>query len=115
MAATTAIAIVTIHWTGSTLKMIVIRIANPAARSHSTPAIPSLFISASLTVQRHGRGVAGFLPGRSVGVYGVDYCVRRRLASVARDVKTRRGLTKEGVVDAALRAADEGGLEAVSL
>jgi AcrR family transcriptional regulator len=34
---------------------------------------------------------------------------------VARDVKTRRGLTSERVVDAALRAADEGGIEAVSL
>jgi AcrR family transcriptional regulator len=31
------------------------------------------------------------------------------------DVKTHRGLTTERVVDAALRAADEGGIEAVSL
>ena len=31
------------------------------------------------------------------------------------DVKARRGLTTERVVDAALRAADEGGIEAVSL
>jgi len=31
------------------------------------------------------------------------------------DVKTRRGLTPDRVVDAALRAADEGGIEAVSL
>ena len=35
--------------------------------------------------------------------------------SVARDVNTQRGLTTERVVDAALRAADEGGIEAVSL
>ena len=35
--------------------------------------------------------------------------------SVARDVKTQRGLTTERVVDAALLAADEGGIEAVSL
>jgi AcrR family transcriptional regulator len=34
---------------------------------------------------------------------------------MARDVKAHRGLTRERVVDAALRAADEGGLEAVSL
>jgi AcrR family transcriptional regulator len=34
---------------------------------------------------------------------------------VARDVKPQRGLTTERVVDAALRAADEGGIEAVSL
>jgi len=34
---------------------------------------------------------------------------------MARDVKAHRGLTTERVVDAALRAADEGGLEAVSL
>jgi AcrR family transcriptional regulator len=34
---------------------------------------------------------------------------------MVRDVKARRGLTTERVVDAALRAADEGGLEAVSL
>jgi AcrR family transcriptional regulator len=32
-----------------------------------------------------------------------------------RDVKTHRGLTTEGVVDAALRLADEGGIEAVSI
>ena len=34
---------------------------------------------------------------------------------MARDVKAHRGLTTERVVDAALRAADEGGIEAVSL
>ena len=34
---------------------------------------------------------------------------------MARDVKAQRGLTTERVVDAALRAADEGGIEAVSL
>ena len=34
---------------------------------------------------------------------------------MADDVKTHRGLTTERVVDAALRAADEGGIEAVSL
>jgi AcrR family transcriptional regulator len=34
---------------------------------------------------------------------------------MAEDVKTRRGLTTERVVDAALRAADEGGIEAVRL
>jgi AcrR family transcriptional regulator len=34
---------------------------------------------------------------------------------VDEDVKTRRGLTTERVVDAALRAADEGGVETVSL
>ena len=34
---------------------------------------------------------------------------------MAGDVKTHRGLTRDLVVDAALRAADEGGLEAVSL
>jgi AcrR family transcriptional regulator len=34
---------------------------------------------------------------------------------MADDVKARRGLTTDRVVDAALRAADEGGLEAVSL
>jgi len=32
-----------------------------------------------------------------------------------RDVKTHRGLTTEGVVDAALQLADEGGIEAVSI
>jgi AcrR family transcriptional regulator len=32
-----------------------------------------------------------------------------------RDVKTHRGLTTEGVVDAALQLADEGGMEAVSI
>jgi len=34
---------------------------------------------------------------------------------MADDVKTHRGLTTERVVDAALRAADQGGIEAVSL
>ncbi len=34
---------------------------------------------------------------------------------MVRDVKAHRGLTTERVVDAALRAADEGGIEAVSL
>ena len=34
---------------------------------------------------------------------------------MAGDVKTHRGLTRDLVVDAALRAADEGGIEAVSL
>ena len=34
---------------------------------------------------------------------------------MAQDVKTRRGLTTERVVDAALRAADQDGVEAVSL
>ena len=34
---------------------------------------------------------------------------------MARDVKAHRGLTTEHVVDAALRAADEGGIEAISL
>jgi AcrR family transcriptional regulator len=34
---------------------------------------------------------------------------------MARDVKAHRGLTTELVVDAALRAADEGGIDAVSL
>ena len=46
-AATTPTAMVTTHWTGSILKMSVIAIANPAAASHTAPAIPSLFISAS--------------------------------------------------------------------
>ena len=34
---------------------------------------------------------------------------------MSRDVKTHRGLTTEGVVDAALQLADEGGIEAVSI
>lgn len=34
---------------------------------------------------------------------------------VPRDVKTHRGLTTEGVVDAALQLADEGGIQAVSI
>jgi TetR/AcrR family tetracycline transcriptional repressor len=61
------------------------------------------------------RPSSGLALSQHVQIYGVDRRVRRRLASVADDVKTHRGLTTERVVDAALRAADEGGIEAVSL
>src|SRR3990172_5170668 len=57
-AATTPTAVVTTHWTGSALNMSVIAIANPAATSHTAPAIPSLFISASHAVPPHSHASA---------------------------------------------------------
>lgn len=48
-------------------------------------------------------------------VYGVDTRIRRRLTTVADDVKARPGLTTKRVVDAALAMADHGGMDAVSL
>jgi AcrR family transcriptional regulator len=43
------------------------------------------------------------------------HCLRCILATVSHDVKTHRGLTTEGVVDAALKLADEAGIEGVSI
>jgi hypothetical protein len=47
-----------------------------------------------------------------VTVYGVYLRVRCRLVAVTGGVKDHRGLTTERVVDAALRAADQKGIDA---
>jgi AcrR family transcriptional regulator len=55
------------------------------------------------------------IPATSMDVYGVDLVYAVDSLTMVKGVKSRHGLTTERVVDAALRAADEGGIESVSL
>jgi TetR/AcrR family tetracycline transcriptional repressor len=85
-------------WDESTRNMTVAAIDITATAIHSAPAIRNLCILPPIQ------------PMSTAYTLSTAYT-----SSMPRDVKTHRGLTTESVVDAALRLADEGGIDAVSI